>query len=119
MSKDATEALVDLAHFVGQDVGQGADAADGANAQSRKKEAGGPGQDRELKKYGFRNYVILGSGGGASGHAAAGCPDDTSLILLGAGLFSLSIKQWRFLIQVPHGGATFTDFPKKSLSCAP
>ena len=56
--------------------------------------------------------ITLGSGGGASGRAAAACPDDPSLILLGAGLFSLSINQWRVLHQVPRGGTTLTDFLK-------
>ena len=50
----------------------------------------------------------MGSGGGTSGRAAASCPDDPSLIPLGAGLF-LFRSQWRVLNQVPNGGATLTD----------
>ena len=61
-------------------------------------------------------HVGMGSGGGASGRAAASYPNNPSLIPLGAGLFSLSCKQWRILNQVPHGGATLTDFPKNMLS---
>ena len=58
----------------------------------------------------------MGSGGGASGRAAASCPDNPSLIPLGAGLFFLSIKQWHVLNQVPREGATLTDFPKIGLA---
>ena len=43
----------------------------------------------------------MGSGGGASGRAAASCPDDPSSIPLGTELFSLSIKQWRVINQAP------------------
>ena len=57
-------------------------------------------------------FQDIGSGGSASHSAAAACPDDPSLILLGAGLFSLSISQWRILHLVPRGGATLTDFLK-------
>ena len=57
----------------------------------------------------------MDSGGGvASGRAAAACPDNPSLIPLGAGLFSLSTNQWCVLNQVLHGGATLTDFLKKA-----
>ena len=52
----------------------------------------------------------MGRGDGASGRAAASCPNNLSLILLGAGLFYLSVNQWRVLIQVPGEGATLTDF---------
>ena len=57
-------------------------------------------------------HAGMGSGGGASGRAAASYPNNPSLIPLSTGLFSLSCKQWRILNQVPHGGATLTDFPK-------
>ena len=57
-------------------------------------------------------FQDIGSGGSASHSAAAACPDDPSLILLGAGLFSLSIKRWYVLHQVLCGGTTLTDFLK-------
>ena len=57
----------------------------------------------------------MGCGGGASGRAVEACPDDPSSIPLGAGVFTLSINQWRVLNQVPGGGATLTDFPKIGL----
>ena len=53
------------------------------------------------------------NGGGASGRAAASCPDDPSLIPLGIGLLSISgatIKQGL------HGGATGS--PLKMFGCA-
>ena len=57
-------------------------------------------------------HVGMSSGVGGSGRAAASYPNNPSLIPLGAGLYSLSCKQWRILNQVPHEGATLTDFPK-------
>ena len=43
----------------------------------------------------------MGNGVGASGRAAASCPDDPSSIPLGTWLFSLSIKQWGVIYQAP------------------
>ena len=45
--------------------------------------------------------IVEVSGNGASGRAAASCLNNLSLILLGAGLFSLSTNQWRVFNQVP------------------
>ena len=66
----------------------------------------------------MRDLSYKGNVSGASGRAAASCPNDASLIPFGAGLF-IFLTQRRVLIQVPRGGAGLIDFPDiNRLSCA-
>ena len=61
----------------------------------------------------IQSRISEGSGGGASGGAAVSCPNNPSLILLGAKLFTLAINQWWGLNKAPRGDATLSDFPQK------